>query len=120
MDPVGLGFEHFDGIGRWRDSEAGKPIDATGELVDTRDIDGPFDGMIDLATKLSQSAQVRECMVRQWFRFGYGRGETDADQCTLDALGAAFDHTHGDINQLLVALTQTDVFFYRSDQGGAP
>jgi hypothetical protein len=120
MDPVGLGFEHFDGIGRWRDTEAGKPIDATGELEDTRDIDGPFDGVIDLATKLSQSAEVRECMVRQWFRFGYGRGETDADQCTLDALAAAFDQTHGDINQLLVALTQTDVFFYRNDQGGMP
>jgi hypothetical protein len=120
MDPVGLGFEHFDGVGRWRDMDGGKPIDATGELVDT-DVDGAFDGVVELANKLGQSAQVRECMVRQWFRFSYGRGESDADQCTLQTLGAAFDQTHGDINQLLVALTQTDVFFYRNNElGGSP
>jgi hypothetical protein len=121
MDPIGLGFEHFDGAGQWRDDDAGRPVDATGEFVDTRDIDGPFDGVVELATKLSQSAQARECMARQWFRFGYGRGESEADQCTLDALNAAFALTHGDINQLLVTLTQTDVFLYRNnEQGGSP
>jgi hypothetical protein len=121
MDPVGLGFEHFDGVGRWRDVDGGRPIDATGELVDTQDVDGPFDGVVELASKLSQSAQVEQCMVRQWFRFGYGRGESDADQCTLAALDAAFAQSHGDINQLLIALTQTDVFFYRTnDVGGSP
>jgi hypothetical protein len=120
MDPVGLGFEHFDGAGMWRDTENGKPIDATGEFVQT-DIDGPFNGAVEMSTKLSQSQQVRECMVKEWFRFSYGRAEGDGDSCTLEALNNAFNMTKGDINQLLVTLTQTDVFLYRTNEsGGAP
>jgi hypothetical protein len=34
MDPVGLSFEKFDAIGRWRTVEAGTPIDASGGLPD--------------------------------------------------------------------------------------
>jgi len=120
MDPVGLGFEHFDGAGLWRDTEAGKPVDATGEFVQTEDINGPFNGAVELATKLSQSVQVKECMVKQWFRFSYGRGDSDVDKCTLGALTTAFDMSKGDISQLLVTLTQTDVFLYRTNEGGAP
>lgn len=31
-DPIGLGFENFDGIGRWRDTENEVQIDASGDL----------------------------------------------------------------------------------------
>jgi hypothetical protein len=119
MDPIGFGFEHFDGEGLWRDTENGKPIDATGEITQTSDIDGPFDGAVDLATKLRTSADVEACVVKQWFRFGFGRSETDVDQCTLEALNNVF--RSGDFKQLLVALTQTDAFLYRANgQGGTP
>jgi hypothetical protein len=113
MDPIGLGFEHFDGEGLWRDTEGGKPIDATGEIVNTSDINGPFNGAVELAGKLSKSADVEACVVKQWFRFGYGRGEDDADQCTLEALNKVFQS--GDFKQLLLSLTQTDAFLYRSN-----
>jgi hypothetical protein len=32
IDPLGFGLENFDAIGRYRDKEAGKPVDASGEL----------------------------------------------------------------------------------------
>src|SRR6185436_6693289 len=32
MDPIGLGFENFDGVGAQRTTEAGKTIDASGDL----------------------------------------------------------------------------------------
>lgn len=32
MDPVGLGFEHYDGLGKWRDEENGLPIDDSGKV----------------------------------------------------------------------------------------
>lgn len=34
MDPVGFALENFDAVGRWRESEADKPIDASGEFLD--------------------------------------------------------------------------------------
>jgi hypothetical protein len=113
MDPLGFGFEHFDGEGLWRDSEGGKPIDATGEISNTTDINGPFDGAVDLANKLSKSADVEGCVVKQWFRFGFGRSEDDVDQCTLEALNKVF--LSGDFKELVLALTQTDVFLYRTN-----
>ena len=70
-----------------------------------------------LVAKLSASQEVRQCMVKQWFRYGYGRAESDADLCTLEALNAAFDATQGDIKELLVTLTQTNAFLYRTNEG---
>lgn len=34
MDPVGFSLENFDAVGRWRGTEEGKPVDATGGLPD--------------------------------------------------------------------------------------
>jgi hypothetical protein len=41
IDPFGFALENFDLVGRWRDSEAGEPIDATARLVDGTAVDGP-------------------------------------------------------------------------------
>jgi hypothetical protein len=40
MDPVGLALENFDAVGRWRATDMGSRIDASGELVDGTKIDG--------------------------------------------------------------------------------
>ena len=41
MDPLGFALENFDPIGRWRDAEAGLPIDASADLPDGSTVDGP-------------------------------------------------------------------------------
>ena len=41
MDPIGFALEHFDAVGRWRDEDAGMPIDSKSALADGRVIDGP-------------------------------------------------------------------------------
>jgi cytochrome c551/c552 len=41
MDPIGLSLENFDGVGHWRDADAGAKIDASGRLVDGTRINGP-------------------------------------------------------------------------------
>ena len=40
MDPIGFALEHFDAVGRWRDADAGQPIDAASKLLDGSTIDG--------------------------------------------------------------------------------
>ncbi|WP_437992626.1 DUF1592 domain-containing protein [Sorangium sp. So ce145] len=114
LDPIGFGFEHYDALGRWRDAENGIPVDASGELTQT-DIDGPFDGAVELARRLAESEQVRACVVKQWFRFGYGRAEQREDACSLSQATEAFEASRYNIRALLVALTQTDAFRYRRE-----
>jgi hypothetical protein len=118
MDPIGFGFEHFDGAGLWRDTENGLTIDATGELTNT-DVDGTFDGALELATRLAESPQAEACAVLQWFRFGYGRGESAADGCNLLRLETAFSDAGGNFQALVLALTQSDAFLYRTNELGA-
>lgn len=112
MDPVGFGFEHFDGIGRWRDIEAGQPIDATGELVGGN-TNGTFDGVGELASLLAGSPEVERCMTVQWFRYAYGRADAKEDACTVDDLTQKFAGSGRRIQDLIVALTQSEAFLYR-------
>jgi hypothetical protein len=116
MDPIGFAFENFDAMGQWRDTEAGQAIDASGELVGTRDetINGPFIGVRELATKLATSPVVQDCMATQLFRFGAGRGEAASDACSIATLQDTFTAAGGDLVELLVAMTQTDAFLYRN------
>jgi hypothetical protein len=118
MDPLGFGFENYDAMGRFRTLENGKAIDASGTITQS-DIDGTFVGVVDLSKKLAASKDVRNCYTAQWFRFAFGRGETDLDSCTLSSVGTAFAAKQGNIKELLVAFTQTDAFLYRR-AGGAP
>jgi hypothetical protein len=118
IDPIGLGLENFDAIGLFRTVEKGKPIDAAGELTGT-DVDGPFTGAPALGKKLAGSQTVRDCVALQWFRWGYGRDAGPRDACNVATLDRVFASSGGNVRELLLALTQTDAFLFRS-QGDAP
>lgn len=111
MDPIGFGFEHFDAIGRWRDADQGFPVDARGEVSVTFDSDGAFDGVVALGARLADSEEVRRCVVRQWFTYGFGRPQELADRHVVEELEGAF--ATGDVRELIVALTASDAFRYR-------
>ncbi|MCA9704965.1 MAG: DUF1592 domain-containing protein [Myxococcales bacterium] len=114
FDPIGFGFENYDAVGRWRTTENGFPIDASGELT-LIDASGAFDGVAELGGKLAGSEDVAECVTRQWFRFAYGRTESaQLDACNMDTLTARFAESGYDLRELLVSLTQTDAFLYRT------
>jgi hypothetical protein len=116
MDPIGLAFEKFDAIGSYRESENGVPIDTSGSIVaaDDPDLDGDFHGVRDLAGKLAASSQVQDCLATQWFRFAAGRNEDEPDGCSLGTLRQSLTRSGGDLTELMVAMTQTDAFWYRA------
>lgn len=116
MDPIGFTFEHFDATGAYRETENGQAIDVNGEVFEVTDpaLIGPFVGVQALAQKLAASDQVRDCMATQWFRYGTGRTEVQPDSCSLGTLFDAFGATGGDVNELIVGITQTDAFMYRA------
>ncbi len=111
MDPIGFGFEHYDAIGRWRTEADGVAVDAQGELFATEDIDGEFEGAIELAERLSGSEQVRVCVARKWFRFALGRAEDSTlDACSMDVIDTAFAESDYDLRELAVAIVVSDAF----------
>lgn len=68
MDTVGLGLENYDGLGRWREEEAGAAIDVAGALDDI-----PFQDPEDLSWAVRQHPRFIPCMVDQITRHGLGR-----------------------------------------------
>ncbi len=119
MDPIGFGLENFDASGRWRDLESGQPVDASGEIVGT-DVAGPFVGPIELATKVAQSREVEACLVTHWSRFANGRAETAADACGTAWLTEQFRSSGRSLRELVLSMTQTDAFLYRTAPHAAP
>lgn len=113
MDPIGFGFENYDAVGAYRTVDNGLPVDASGEVVGAGDANGTFVGAIALTQKLGQSTTVKECLATQWFRFGYGRSESNADACSVHQIQTAFANSGYDMQELVVALTQSDAFRYR-------
>jgi hypothetical protein len=77
MDPVGFTFEAYDGYGRFRSVEAGKPVDTTGGLP-LMDENGPIGvtvamgSVTDLANYLALSEQTRACLVNNLSYYAYG------------------------------------------------
>lgn len=120
IDDVGFGFERYDGIGAYRATENNKPVDASGVVVATRDIDGPFNGAVELAKKLAASKEVEECMARQWFRFSLGRYEGAADKCALERVSAEFANAGRDIRALVASIVASDPFRFRRTMPAAP
>jgi hypothetical protein len=113
LDPIGVGFENYDAIGRYRGDENGLPIDANGELVSAGTASGAFSGAVELAKKLATSPEVRSCVQKQWFRFSLGRFEGPEDACTLQGLAADFEASDFDVKTLLLSLVTSDAFRYR-------
>ncbi len=112
IDGIGLVFEHYDSLGRWRARDGGHPVDATGALVGV-DTAQPVDGAVELAEALASSRDVHRCYVRQWFRRGFGRSEQDGDNPTVEALQAGFWESGGDIQELIVNIAASHEFRYR-------
>lgn len=116
IDPIGLGLEHFDAIGRHRTQEQGQPIDASGELV----LNGErvaFSGASELGALLTQDPRLAQCAVRKLYTFASNLIPVGgADDCRLRWLEQQFRSTELDFRELIRTTVLTDVF--RGRRGG--
>jgi hypothetical protein len=70
MDPIGFALENFDGVGRWRTSEAGAAIDVSGEFPDGT----PFDGPVELRKVLvGRQEQLAQTITEKLLTYALGR-----------------------------------------------
>jgi hypothetical protein len=118
IDGVGFGLEGFDGVGQQRKVENGLPINVSGEL---RGLEGlgtgtlqTFQGPRELAALLRDSDSAKACLAMQYFRFGRGYEEREADACSLAALRERFESAGLTLRSLLESLPQLKSFVIRS------
>jgi hypothetical protein len=121
MDPIGFGLENYDAVGRWRDAEliefgTGRtgskkvelPIDSKGEIAGIAN--SSFTEPVQIGRVLATSRASQECVVKQAFRFGFGRVETRADRDAVREAFTAFRESGFKFKELLVALVRSPQF----------
>jgi hypothetical protein len=115
IDGIGFGLEHYDSIGRFRATDNGVSVDASGSLEATR-VGGTFVGARELGERLADSEVVHACVAQHWFRFATGRKEQGRDSGDLEAATSAFSASATSLPALLRAIVMTDAFRLRSIQ----
>ncbi|MDF3067046.1 MAG: Gluconolactonase [Polyangiaceae bacterium] len=80
MDPIGLGLEHFDRLGAYREAEDGEahlPIDASGQLPSGE----TFSNASELAQALSTHPRFVRCFSEKLLSYALGRRLAAGDRC---------------------------------------
>lgn len=114
LDPLGFGFEAYDAIGKYRTMEGDLPIDDSGELIGSPEkAAGPFKGASELADKLLQAPELAACVTSQWSTFALARTVSDRDACSLVDIKQRFNDSGGDLQQLALAIVQSQAFSRR-------
>jgi hypothetical protein len=132
IDPIGLAFEQYNAIGSFQkkmalqfpsgrggDDPRGRRMTAIELDLDTTGFiqgmeDSTFATPKELGRLLADSPTCQKCVVKQLFRYAFGREETLNDQPAIEALLERFRDSGFRFRELIVALVTSDSFLQRS------
>jgi hypothetical protein len=105
MDPMGLPFENFDAIGRYRTTELGLEIDPSGE----------FDGQMvadsrQLGSTMASSETVADCLVSKVYAYAQGYQVRREDAVVVDELATAFKASGHKLRDLILDIVTHSAF----------
>lgn len=118
IDPIGLGFEQYDPIGSFAEkmsvpgSDRDEPIEL--ELDTTARIQGidnsEFSTPKQLGKILAESEVSQKAVVKQLFRYAFGREETADDADIIDRMLRDFREADFRFRELIVSLVTSELF----------
>jgi len=119
INPLGFAFEHFDGMGQWRDTEnGGLTIDSSGSYSFADGTSKTWTGAADLMQALADSPQAHTCYAKKLASFALQRDVVVSDMPMLTALTSSSMASTGSIKQLVIDLVRNNAF--RTHVGGTP
>ncbi len=111
MDPLGLGLENFDALGRWRDKDGEKPVDASGELPTGES----FTGSLELISVFrSRREQFHRALTERMMVYALGRGLDYYDQCAVKRVLDLMKQQDYRFSSLVEGIVISDPFLKRS------
>jgi hypothetical protein len=115
MDAIGFALEHFDAIGRWRDTDGKAAIDSSGEIFAGR----TFHGARQLAELLDGPERDRflACAAEKMLTFALGRGLEYFDTCAVDRIINDIKRQDSRFSSMVIAVVESVPFQYVEAQG---
>jgi hypothetical protein len=115
LDPIGLGLERYDGVGRYRDQYGnGDAIDPAGVLPDGT----PFAGPEQLGDLVGKDPRFGSCVANKVFTYALGREVEANDAAPLRALEGRWTARGQSFRNLLKEVVLSNAFRFR--RGEAP
>jgi hypothetical protein len=98
LDPLGFGLENYDGIGGWRDKDAGVAVDSSGTLPNGQSFRGPAELKAILKGRPREFAR---CLTEKMMTYALGRGLEESDRCAVDRIVKDLE-SHGYRSSVLI------------------
>ncbi len=111
MDPLGMGLENFDAIGRWRDKEGDRDVDSTGELPGGEKFSGPIE-LIGIIR--GRQEQFHRAFAERLLTYALGRGLEYYDKCAVDQALVLMKQRGNRFSALVEGIVISDPFMKRS------
>jgi len=110
MDPLGLGLENFDAIGRWRESYGNVDIDPSGVMTTGESFNNPA----ELRAMLSERKELfARNLSSKMLSFALGRSVLFSDESALRELESCLLENDFNSEKFLVTLTKSYPFRYK-------
>ncbi len=104
INHLGFALEHYDAIGRYRDREKGRPVDATGSYETRTGERLQFEGAGALAAFLAKSQETHNAFVQQLFHYLVKQPIRAFSRTELTDLRGAFAANGYNIRELMVEI----------------
>ncbi len=126
LNPVGFSFEHYDGIGKWRDTDNGVTVNSSGALptpAGMKDVtkwkaNPPtnVDGALQLQDALAEHDTARRCFSVMWLSYLEGRLDGPQDACEVERLSDGMAKGELSLQDVLVDLVSSRAFTHRASE----
>lgn len=104
INPLGFSLEHFDAIGRYREKEVQKPINAATVLISTTGKSVNFNGARDLAQYIAEDKHAHAAFVDQLFHQAVKQPINAYGKNIREKLTTQFEKSGYNIQQLLIEI----------------
>jgi hypothetical protein len=115
MDPIGLALENFNAIGKYRDTDNGRPVDTAGQLITGE----KFTNTVELAKILmsSRKKDFYRCATEKLITYATGRGVEYYDAPTIEKIVEQLERDGGKTRTLLYGVVESAPFQMRRGDG---
>jgi hypothetical protein len=129
IDPIGAGFEQYDAIGAFQEKMSlrfrGEGYDDKETNTIELDVDtagyiqgienSAFSSPKELGRILAENEACQRCIVKQLFRYAFGREEMTSDRPVIDVMLTKFRDSGFRFRELIIAVVTSELFLQQGE-----